>query len=671
MPTARKGGDKLRGHGATTPQSRLRWIGEHFENFQRNGMGWKATCPAHDDAEPSLSIAEGKDGRILIHCHASCPTAALLEVVGLRMSDLMPGAKQIVTTYDYQDEQGTLLYQSVRFNPKEFRQRRPDGNGSWIWNLDGVRRVPYRLAELVKADRKQLVFVVEGEKDCDNLSKLGLVATTNPGGAGKWKSAYNVSLRGRHVVVLPDNDDPGRKHAKQVAASLKGVAAGIKVVELPGLPEKGDVSDWLDAGGTRDKLLSLVKQTPTAGGNDGAAGRVSRDSRVRRDFSGGSPVGQVAEFLKKYVVLPDDSLLVLAVWVVAAWLADVWDRFPHLAVTSPEKRCGKTLLLELLFLIAPRPRYTTNISPAALYRVVEAERPTLLMDESQSISRRGSEASEVIREILNAGIGRNARVTRCAGERHDQIVEFTVYSPKVFAMIGEPDGVLADRCLPIPMKRKTAADVVMPFRFRVVGPIGEEIRDKLEKWAESNRKNVTEVYDKLEPFAIQNDRMAELLLPLQAVLTVAGGERPLELLRQYALKLDERDREQEMQSPGVRLLALCRELFSKGVTFMPTDTLIQSLVNRREEPWYRWNKGEPITREALANLLRRYGIKSERDKKQKARGCFACRFEEAWKCYLPLPLKNSANPPNSAKPASGPKTLVDCLRARGVGQVAK
>jgi hypothetical protein len=343
---------------------------------------------------------------------------------------------------------------------------------------------------------------------------------------------------------------------------------------------------------------------------------------------------------------------------------DVWDRFPHLCISSPEKRCGKTTLLDLLFSVVPRPRYTTNISPAALYRVVELEEPTLLMDESQSLSRRGSETSEVVRELLNAGIGKNAKVLRCGGLRHDQIEEFSVYSPKVFAMIGPPDSVLADRSLPVELKRKTADDRVLRFRSRVVEPRGQELHEALEQWAEVNKIRVQEVFDDLEPFSIQNDRMAELLLPLQAVLIVAEADRsdgvdgisevcegPLDLLREYAESLDERDKEQEMQTPGVRLLAACQELFTPGVTFLPTATLINDLVSRREEPWWRWNKGEPITDEALANLLRPYGIRPSRNTKQTARGYHAVDFEEAWSRYLPAP-QASKSPPKPTIPAT-------------------
>jgi hypothetical protein len=167
------------------------------------------------------------------------------------------GNSRIVATYDYVDERGEMLYQVIRFEPKDFRQRRPDGAGEWLWNLDGVRRVLYRLP-LLATNPERAVFVVEGEKDVDNLAHLGIIATTNPGGAGKWRPEYSDFLRGRHVIILPDNDGPGLSHAKAVAASLNEIAASIKILELPGLPPKGDVSDWLAAGGTRDRLLELA-----------------------------------------------------------------------------------------------------------------------------------------------------------------------------------------------------------------------------------------------------------------------------------------------------------------------------------------------------------------------------------------------------------------------------
>jgi len=243
-----------------TAKSQLDYIGGHFESFQKNGQGYKALCPLHDDTNPSLSINEGKDGRILICCHAGCLSHGVLEVVGLSMRDLMPGAKRIVAKYDYFDEGGELLYQAVRYEPKDFRQRKPKAGGGWVWSTKGVCRVLYRLPELLKADTKLPVYIVEGEKDVDRLREIGLLATCNVGGAGKWREDYNEHLAGRTVVISPDNDPAGWDHARNVARQLHGVAKSIKILELPDLAEKGDVIDWLDAGGTKKKLLSQIKK---------------------------------------------------------------------------------------------------------------------------------------------------------------------------------------------------------------------------------------------------------------------------------------------------------------------------------------------------------------------------------------------------------------------------
>lgn len=238
---------------------------------QQKGDQWIARCPAHKDKTPSLSIAEGHKG-ILLSCHAGCSFDAVAKALGLSKKDLFnPKEKaegkprrKIVALYDYRDETGTLLFQAVRFAPKGFSQRQPSGAG-WKWELNGVRRVLYRLPELLAADRAQLVVVVEGEKDADNLIAQGLVATTSPQGAGKWKEEYNEFLRDRKVVVVADNDQPGRDHADTVAQSLRKVARSVKLLSfnqpIAGLsvPDKGDVSDWLKLGGTVPQLLAAIE----------------------------------------------------------------------------------------------------------------------------------------------------------------------------------------------------------------------------------------------------------------------------------------------------------------------------------------------------------------------------------------------------------------------------
>ena len=250
----------------------LRRVLERLPKARRSGDGWVARCPAHEDQHASLSVGVGRDGRAILYCHAGCNLESIVSAMQLAVAELFPPrdvlplparreapARQVAALYDYSDEDGALLYQVVRYEPKDFRQRRPDGRGGWEWRLDGVRRVLYRLPELLEAiAAERRIYLVEGEKDADRLWALGLAATTNVGGAGKWDPSYSATLAGAHVVVCPDNDAPGREHAVKVADALRGVAADVRIAELPGLAPKGDVSDWLDAGGTVDELERLV-----------------------------------------------------------------------------------------------------------------------------------------------------------------------------------------------------------------------------------------------------------------------------------------------------------------------------------------------------------------------------------------------------------------------------
>ncbi len=235
--------------------------------------GWQARCPAHEDGNASLSITQ-RDDKVLIHCHANCTTEAVVTAAGLKMTDLFTPKtatnghaqkSRIAETYDYADESGVLLYQAVRLDPKEFRQRRPDGSG-WIWSIAGVRPVPYRLPELIDAAAAgRPVFVVEGEKDADAMRDAGLTATCNSGGAGKWKREFAEQFNGATVCVIADKDDAGRKHAQQVAANLQPVASHVVVIELPdiGGTKVKDAADYLSAGGLAAGIVTLAEDAPS------------------------------------------------------------------------------------------------------------------------------------------------------------------------------------------------------------------------------------------------------------------------------------------------------------------------------------------------------------------------------------------------------------------------
>lgn len=263
-------------HPATeTPVERLL---DRLEGVKPAGDDkWVALCPAHPDREPSLSITIGKDQRAVMKCHRGCEVAAIVVALGITMGDLfvdrpettngkahgVETRKRLVKSYDYTDADGRLLFQACRFEPKTFRQRRPTENGEWAYNLDGMAPVLYRLPELIEAvAAEKRVFVVEGEKDADALVAEGMIATTSPMGAGKWRDEYGDVLAGADVVVLPDNDDIGRSHAADVARSCVARGATVRIVQLPDVPAKGDVSDWLAAGGDFDDLEDLISKTP-------------------------------------------------------------------------------------------------------------------------------------------------------------------------------------------------------------------------------------------------------------------------------------------------------------------------------------------------------------------------------------------------------------------------
>lgn len=255
---------------------------------ERDGEWW-AFCPIHEadggHHDPSLHITESSDGKLLMFCQVCKEDATAPKIVhalGMTMSELYPdhGTKsgrrekrrprgRKTAEYEYRDEDGAMLFVVRRYEKdgkKDFFQCRPNGRGGWILNIRNVRRVIYRLPELIA--NTGTVFVVEGEKKVEALREWGLIATCNMGGAGKWLKEYNKFFAGREVVILPDNDAidpvtgkcPGRDHARKVLENLQGVAKSVHVLELPGLPVKGDVVDWIAAGHGLAELLELVRK---------------------------------------------------------------------------------------------------------------------------------------------------------------------------------------------------------------------------------------------------------------------------------------------------------------------------------------------------------------------------------------------------------------------------
>ncbi len=243
-----------------------------LDHVRRSGSGWEARCPAHEDSKNSLSVSEGEDGRVLVHCHAGCSPDAVVAALGMTLSNLFDGKRRsnVISEYDYLDEDGNLLSQVVRFFPKNFRQRRPNGRGGWEWKLGDTRRVLYRLPHVIEAvGLGKSIHVVEGEKDVHALESIGAVATCNAGGAGKWRDEYSEHLRGADVRIIADRDEPGVQHATEVAQALEGIARSVRILEAK---QGKDAADHVDAGHGLDDFVPV-----RAGDREAVQGQASED----------------------------------------------------------------------------------------------------------------------------------------------------------------------------------------------------------------------------------------------------------------------------------------------------------------------------------------------------------------------------------------------------------
>lgn len=261
-----------------TLQNALDALSRQGCNPTKSGSGYTAFCPVHEadnqGHNQSLSIAAGEKAPFVVHCHAGCDHKSIMDALGLTQQAAPKVKRKIVATYDYHAADGQLVSQKLRYEPKDFRQRWPDGKGGWIWKRAECPTPPpnvlYHLPDLLAAkEAGRLICLVEGEKDADRLALAELTVTTTIEGASKdtqrpkWKKDYTDQLSGAaRVALIPDNDDAGRAHMANIAEQLRGKVADLRWVELPDLPPKGDVSDWLNQGHTIEELQTLIDAAP-------------------------------------------------------------------------------------------------------------------------------------------------------------------------------------------------------------------------------------------------------------------------------------------------------------------------------------------------------------------------------------------------------------------------
>ncbi len=360
----------------------------------------------------------------------------------------------------------------------------------------------------------------------------------------------------------------------------------------------------LQRGGDPRRLI--VAHSGGVMASNGRAKRVKRSgSAARTKRRAKDPlIDDLAEFVRRYVVITPDQLTIVALWIVHTYCIEAFEQTPYLAVTSPEKQCGKTRLLETLDVLVLRSWTTILPSEAVLYRNIDKNRPTLLLDEVDTIfNPKTADRYEAHRAILNAGHRRGNRVPRCVGSSLE-VVEFEAFCPKVLSGIGTIPDTIADRSIPIRLERRRRDETVERFLRRDVEPVGELLRERAAAWADRNTDFLRDARPSM-PDEL-NDRMQEGCEGLVAIADALGyGEGA----RGALVEVFSVERVDAHESMRLRLLADIRTVFEgrdhpSGIT---TNRLLSELYAIEDAPWSNYY-GRSLEARDLAALLGHYGV---------------------------------------------------------------
>ena len=640
------------------------------ESLRGNSGEPAVRCPFHEDTHPSLRINAqrqvwrcdpcdvGGDVFAFVRRFNKCSFPEALSFLGERYGvepDSEPGPTQPRSSspsgsWIYHRPDGSEAFKVERFEEasgkKRFRQAAPDGSDGWICKrgcMDGVERWLYRVEHLRGRDT---VCLVEGEKIVDAMRTLGIPATTTPGGAGKWHTSdptrSPIGLGGyaaqfmdagiKNVAILPDNDDPGRQYAEDAALACHAAGLQVKVVTLPGLPPKGDVVDFLEAGGTKADLRQAIQDAPRYAPPAPADGG-TRDDTETAPVTLAALLNDIEGFIRRFVVLSDDQAVAVTLWTAHTRAIDAFDCTPYLQITSATARTGKTRLLEVSELLVARPWLTGRTSAAALVRKVDAESPTLLLDESDAAFGGEREYAEALRGILNSGYRRSGRTTLCVGQGANLTFrDFATFGAKAIAGIGTLPSTVADRSITIKLKRRKSDEPVERFNERAARAQAKPIRAELEAWGGGAVPTLRAARPSL-PESL-NDRAQDVWEPLLAIGDLAGGTWP-ERARRAAEALMGEVSDDDI---NVELLHDIRTVFDDtSATFIGSTELVAKLADLDSRPWGDWKKGKAITTRAVADRLRTFGIVPKPNAQATARGYHRDRFEDAWTRYSPCP----------------------------------
>jgi hypothetical protein len=577
---------------------------ERFEDALRSAGKYvdakKALCPAHPDGSPSLSIGDRRDSKgIVIKCHAGCDYQDVLSALGMSPRDLFDddGMRGIYAPKrDYRYPDGRAVH---RKPDKTFPQ---SGNtkGNSLFHVDRIGDA-------------QTVYWPEGEKDVEAIEAAGGVAVCSAMGAGKAYLADVSPLRGKHVIVIADKDEPGRQHAQQVSKILGGVAESVRVVEAA---VGKDFADHFAAEKGLDELVPIAEP---------------------EQVDGAELLDDIHDFIQRFVVYPSDyNLVAHTLWIVHAWLMDCWDSTPRIAFLSPEPGSGKSRALEVTERLVPRPVHAVNTTSAYLFRKVADPdgKPTILYDEIDTVFGPKAKENEDIRGMLNAGHRKGAVAGRCVVKgKVIETEELDAYCAVMIAGLDDLPDTIMSRSIVIRMKRRAPTEPVEPWRPRINAPEAEKLAARLAQWAASVKEAATDLWPEM-PEGVE-DRHADRWEALLSIADLAGGHWP-ETSRVAAVT-DVTDSKAATPSVGVLLLRDIKAVFDKhGADRVSTESLLTDLKGIEESPWAVIRRGEPLDSRGLAQRLRKYGVKPDlqRVRDGVARGYTRAQFADAWSRYV-------------------------------------
>ena len=740
-----------------------------LQGIKRCGDGYTARCPAHNDRRNSLSVGEGDEGRVLLHCHAGCSIDMIVQALELEVKDLhqnLAGKRRRSAAPITVDDLAVAKRLPADFLRSLGLDDRPDGvvvsyhlpsgspasrnrlrtailakNGS-VWLFGKGKIVPYGLSRLKDAQDAGYLIVVEGESDCWTLWHHGFPALGIPGATmtSKLEREYLDGIDRLYVVQEPDEaakrfcsgisrqltqplwagrafrvqlegaEDVNALHLQNPKEFERVFRHALDSAEL--LPASADepcgrfdgntgrllkecgVVDLQDSAtpeaiesslrrlvdrlsGADDLQVAMVRQVTkeqlSALDIRGSASLVDAAFKLLDRSEGEGPclvqdeqpwddavdgiavIDSIITVIRRHVAMPDHFADAVALWVLHTFAFDASYVSPTLVIYSPEKRCGKTTLLEIVEAAAAKTLLASNITPAALFRTIEKFGPTLLIDEGDTFIKLRDE----FRGILNASHYRTtARVIRTVGDNNDPY-PFSTWCPKAISLIGRLHGTLEDRSIRIPMKRRAPGEKVERLRRHRIHLDLSDLRRKAARWA-ADELEVLRVADPPDLDGL-HDRAQDNWRPLLAIADRLGGEWP-ERARAAAQEI-EGCTDETNSSHRTQLLADIRLVFAElRREFVSSEELVEHLTSRDDRPWGEWRHGKPLTKIGLSRLLAPFGV-SSREKRiegKKTRGYALEDFADSFFRYLPpesgqqdIPCKNNDLEDNPSRDTVG------------------